>query len=148
MSVPSAKTRIRNIKVVAACLRGLYAEARKCYDIRACRSEMRRVNHWRKVYPDVWREAGSGDVRLESKMRRIVLAMLIAAGFGIIGASGGSAAPANGVAIAELIVHQTDRVIQVRESCGVGRHRNWGHCVPGCGPGWFQPYPDAHCRLR
>jgi hypothetical protein len=80
-------------------------------------------------------------------MRRIALAMLVAAVFGLAGASGASAAPANGAAIAEL-GHQTDEVIQVRESCGLGRHRNWGHCVPGCGPGWFQPYPEAHCRPR
>jgi hypothetical protein len=56
-------------------------------------------------------------------MLRIVLAMLIAAGFGLVGASGASAAPANGAAIAEL-GRQTDQVIQVRESCGLGRHRN------------------------
>jgi hypothetical protein len=80
-------------------------------------------------------------------MRRIALAMLVAAVFGLAGASGASAAPANGAAIAEL-GHQTDEVIQVRESCGLGRHRNWAHCVPGCGPGWFQPYPEAHCRPR
>jgi hypothetical protein len=79
--------------------------------------------------------------------RRIALAMLVAAGFGLIGASGVSAAPANGAAIAE-VGHQADQVIQVRESCGPGRHRNWGHCVPGCGPGWFQPYPEAHCLPR
>jgi hypothetical protein len=62
-------------------------------------------------------------------MRRITLAMLIAAGFGLVGASGASAAPANGAAIAEL-GHQTDEVVQVRESCGLGRHRIWAHCVP------------------
>ena len=78
-------------------------------------------------------------------MRKTALAMLIAAGF--VGASGASAAPANGAAIAEL-GRQTDQVIQVRELCGLGRHRNWGRCVPGCGPGWFQPYPEAHCRPR
>jgi hypothetical protein len=80
-------------------------------------------------------------------MRRIALAMLVAAGFGLMGASCASAAPANGAAIAEL-GEQTDQVIRVRDSCGVGRHRNWGYCVPGCGLGWFQPYPEAHCRLR
>jgi hypothetical protein len=78
-------------------------------------------------------------------MRTIALATLIAAGFGLVGASAASAAPANGAAVAEL-GRQTDQVIQVRESCGLGRHRNWSHCVPGCGPGWFQPYPEAHCR--
>jgi hypothetical protein len=82
-------------------------------------------------------------------MRRIALAMLAAAEFGLVGASGASAAPANGAAVAEL-GHQTNQIIQVRESCGLGRHRslNSGHCVPGCGPGWFQPYPEARCRTR
>ena len=80
-------------------------------------------------------------------MRRIALAMLVATGYGLVGTSGASAAPANGAAIAEL-GRQTDQFIQVRESCGLGRHRNWGHCVPGCGPGWFQPYPEAQCRRR
>jgi hypothetical protein len=80
-------------------------------------------------------------------MRRTALVMLVAAVFGLVGASGASAAPANGAAIAEL-GHLVDRVMQVRESCGRGRHRSWGHCVPGCGPGWFQPYPQAPCRPR
>jgi hypothetical protein len=50
-------------------------------------------------------------------------------------------------AIAEL-GQRTDPVIQIREGCGRGRHRNLRHCVPGCGPGWFQPYPQAPCRPR
>jgi hypothetical protein len=54
-------------------------------------------------------------------MRRIALAMLVAGGFGLIGASGASTAPANGAGIAEL-GRETDQVIQVRESCGLGRH--------------------------
>ena len=70
---------------------------------------------------------------------RIALATLVVAGFGLVGASGAFAAPANGAAIAEL-GHQTDQVIQVRDSCGIGRHRRFGHCVPGCGQGWYQPY--------
>jgi hypothetical protein len=35
-------------------------------------------------------------------MRRIVLSMLVAAGYGLVGASGASAVPANGQAISEL----------------------------------------------
>ena len=83
----------------------------------------------------------------ESKMCRIALATLVVAGFGLVGASGAFAAPANGAAIAEL-GHQTDQVIQVRDLCGIGRHRRFGHCVPGCGQGWYQPYPGARCRPR
>jgi hypothetical protein len=88
-----------------------------------------------------------GDVRQESRMRRIALAMLVATGYVLVGASGASAAPASGAAIAEL-GHLVDQVMQVRESCGRGRHRSSGRCVPGCGPGWFQPYPQAPCRPR
>jgi hypothetical protein len=80
-------------------------------------------------------------------MRRITLAMLVATGCGLVGASGGSSAPANGAAIAQL-GNLADQVMQVRDSCGRGWHRRWGHCVPGCGPGWFQPYPQAPCRPR
>jgi hypothetical protein len=35
------------------------------------------------------------DVTQESRMRRIALAMLVATGYGLVGASGASAAPAN-----------------------------------------------------
>jgi hypothetical protein len=80
-------------------------------------------------------------------MRKTALATLTAAGFGLVGACGASAAPANGAAIAEL-GYLAYYVMQVRESCGRGRHRSYGHCVPGCGPGWFQPYPQAPCRPR
>jgi hypothetical protein len=75
------------------------------------------------------------------------LSVLVATGFGLVAASGATAAPANGSAIAE-VAHRTDAVIQIRDGCGRGRHRNMGHCVPGCGPGWFQPYPQAPCRQR
>jgi hypothetical protein len=80
-------------------------------------------------------------------MRKTALATLVGVGFGLAGACGASAAPANGAAISEL-GHLADHVIQVREGCGRGRHRNLGHCVPGCGLGWFQPYPQAACRPR
>jgi hypothetical protein len=69
------------------------------------------------------------------------VAMLVATRFGLGAASGASAAPANGSAIAES-GQRIDPVIQIREGCGRGRHRNLGHCVPGCGFGWFQPYPE------
>jgi hypothetical protein len=58
-------------------------------------------------------------------MRRITLAMLVAAVYGLVGASGASAAPANGAVIAEL-QRLFDQVIQVRDSCGRGRHRAFG----------------------
>jgi hypothetical protein len=80
-------------------------------------------------------------------MRRIALGMLVAIAYGVVGTSGTFAAPANGPAIAEL-GHLVDQVMQVRDSCGRGRHRSFGHCVPGCGPGWYQPYPQAPCRPR
>jgi hypothetical protein len=69
-----------------------------------------------------------GDVRRESKMRWIALAMLVATGYGLVGASGASAAPASGAAIAEL-GHLVDQVMQVRDSCGRGRHRSSGRCA-------------------
>jgi hypothetical protein len=81
------------------------------------------------------------------KMWGTAVAMLVATGFGLGAASGASAAPANGSAIAES-GQRIDPVIQIRQGCGLGRHRNLGHCVPGCGFGWFQPYPDAACRPR
>jgi hypothetical protein len=80
-------------------------------------------------------------------MWKTALATLVAAGFGLVSGSGASAAPANGAAIAEL-GRMADHVTLVRDSCGRGRHRSFGHCVPGCGPGWFQPYPQAPCRPR
>jgi hypothetical protein len=80
-------------------------------------------------------------------MRKSALAMLLAPGFVIVCASGASAVPLSGAAVAEL-GHLADHVMQVRDSCGRGRHRSFGHCVPGCGPGWFQPYPQAPCRPR
>jgi hypothetical protein len=50
-------------------------------------------------------------------MRKTALATLVAVGFGLAGAGGASAAPANGAAIAEL-GHLADQLIQVREGCG------------------------------
>jgi hypothetical protein len=80
-------------------------------------------------------------------MQKAARAMLVAVGFWLVGGSGASATPANGGAIAEL-GQLVDHVIQVREGCGRGQHRRFGRCVPGCGPGWFQPYPQARCLPR
>ena len=81
-------------------------------------------------------------------MQRTVLAMLVAGGFGLFGALPASAAPADGAAVAKL-GHQSGRIIQVLGNCGRGWHRSrWGHCIPGCGPGWYQPYPGAHCQVH
>jgi hypothetical protein len=78
-------------------------------------------------------------------MQKTAFGMLAAVGFWLVGGSAASATPANGGAIAEL-GHLADHVVQVRDFCGRGRHRSYGHCAPGCGPGWFQPYPQAPCR--
>jgi hypothetical protein len=82
-------------------------------------------------------------------MRKIVIGMFVVTGFGLILASPAAwAAPANGTAIAQL-VQQNDSVVQVLGNCGRGWHRGrWGGCIPGCGAGWYQPYPGAHCRPR
>jgi hypothetical protein len=56
-------------------------------------------------------------------------AMIVVTGLGLVAASSVSAAPVNGGAIAEL-GQRTDPVIQIREGCGRGRHRNLGHCRP------------------
>jgi hypothetical protein len=82
-------------------------------------------------------------------MRRFVLVTLVSAGFGmIVASSGASAVPANIAALSQL-GHQNDEVIPVLGNCGRGWHRSrWGACIPGCGAGWYQPYPGAHCRPR
>ena len=77
-------------------------------------------------------------------MRRIVLALAATAAFGLMGASGALAAPANGAAIAQL-GHQADEVIQVRQGCGRNAHREGGRCVRGCGEGWWCSPRRRHC---
>jgi hypothetical protein len=61
-------------------------------------------------------------------MRHIVLAIAMAAGVGLVGIGGASAAPANGHAQA---ADQASGVTKVWGGCGRGWHRNrWGRCVP------------------
>jgi hypothetical protein len=81
-------------------------------------------------------------------MRSYAIAAIVAGGFGVIVAtSGTSAAPGDNSALPQMAKTHSN-VIQVLGNCGRGWHRNrWGQCVPGCGPGWYQPYPGAHCRL-
>ena len=63
-------------------------------------------------------------------MRYIVLAIVMAAGVGLVGISGASAAPANGQAIAQA-ADQASSISDVAGGCGRGWHRNrWGRCVP------------------
>jgi len=81
-------------------------------------------------------------------MRTIALATPVVGGFGIFGAIAASAAPASGAAIAKS-VHQSDQLIRVLGCLRTRWHRSrWGRCIPGCGAGWYQPYPRAHCRPR
>ena len=63
-------------------------------------------------------------------MRTTLFALIAAAGFAVIGASGAHAAAANGAAI-EKAAQNADQVIVVREGCGRGRHwSRWqGRCV-------------------
>jgi hypothetical protein len=77
-------------------------------------------------------------------MRRTTLALLATAAFGLMGAAGAVAAPFNGAAITQL-GHQADGIIQIRQGCGRNAHREGGHCVRGCGEGyWFSPR-RRHC---
>jgi hypothetical protein len=63
-------------------------------------------------------------------MRHLVLALIMAAGVGLLGVGGASAAPASGKAIAQA-ADQASSVTQVWGGCGRGWHRNrWGRCVP------------------
>jgi hypothetical protein len=63
-------------------------------------------------------------------MRYIVLAIVMAAGVGLVGIGGASAAPANGQAIAQA-ADQASSVTKVRGGCGRGWHRDrFGRCVP------------------
>jgi hypothetical protein len=64
-------------------------------------------------------------------MRAIILAVLVAAGIGFVGASNVSAAPANGVAIGENANHSSD-VTQVYwrrgGRCHARRWSRWYRC--------------------
>jgi hypothetical protein len=62
-------------------------------------------------------------------MRNLVIAIVMAAGASLIGATVASAAPANGQTIAQAAEHGS-YVTDVAGGCGHGWHRNrWGHCV-------------------
>ena len=59
-------------------------------------------------------------------MRGILLAMLVAAGIGLAGSAGVSAAPINGAAIGNA-ANETSQVQQVQHwRWGSGGHRRWG----------------------
>ncbi len=78
-------------------------------------------------------------------MQKTILAVLGAAAFGLMGASGSLAAPANGAAVGAL-GGQTDQVIQIRGGCGKMMHRSMdGQCRPGCGRGWHFSNHAGHC---
>jgi hypothetical protein len=61
-------------------------------------------------------------------MRAVILALLVAAGIGFIGTSIVSAAPGGNTALLRT-GNDVSSVIQVREGCGRGWHRNaFGEC--------------------
>ncbi len=63
-------------------------------------------------------------------MRHIILAAIMAAGVGLIGIGGASAAPASGQAIAQAADH-ANSITEVRGGCGRGWHRGpHGGCRP------------------
>lgn len=71
-------------------------------------------------------------------MRTILLAMLVAAGIGLLGASGASAVPVNGAALGDAAT-TIDHVTQVQHwRWGSGGHWRWGsrggHWRWGSGP--------------
>ena len=70
-------------------------------------------------------------VQLEGiDMRYLVIAAVMAAGLGVFGMGGASAASANGKVISDG-AQQASNVIKVWGGCGRGWHRNrWGRCVP------------------
>lgn len=67
-------------------------------------------------------------------MRSVVLAVVVAAGFGLAGLTGASAAPAGGGSAVGQAAGHTSHVVPVAMGCGRGWHRNWrGRCVPNRG---------------
>jgi hypothetical protein len=65
-----------------------------------------------------------------SNMRYLLVAIVMAAGAGLIGTTAASAAPANGQAIAQAADH-VSYVNDVAGGCGRGWHRDrFGRCVP------------------
>ena len=63
-------------------------------------------------------------------MRAILFAGFLAAGIGLVGTSSVSAAPGGNTALLNAS-NEVSGVVQVRDGCGRGWHRNWrGRCVP------------------
>jgi hypothetical protein len=63
-------------------------------------------------------------------MRAIILAVLVTAGIGIVGASMVSAAPGRNTALLNAS-NDASGVIKVADGCGRGWYRNrWGQCRP------------------
>ena len=62
-------------------------------------------------------------------MRAILFAVLVAAGIGLAGTSSVTAAPGGNTALLNAS-NEVSGVVQVRDGCGRGWHRNWrGRCV-------------------
>ena len=62
-------------------------------------------------------------------MRAILFAVLVAAGIGLVGTSSVSAAPGGNTALLNAS-NEVSGIVQVRDGCGYGWHRNWrGRCV-------------------
>ena len=77
-------------------------------------------------------------------MRNTLLALIAAAGLGLVGVSGAVAVPASGPSLEAL--SQSSDLIQVRQGCGRGHSRDAsGHCVRGCGEGWHYSHRSRHC---
>lgn len=61
-------------------------------------------------------------------MRRLILALVMMVGFGVVGMASASAAPAAGKALSNTVA-QSNLVIHVSGGCGPHRHRGpHGHC--------------------
>jgi len=78
-------------------------------------------------------------------MQKTLLALIAAAGLGLVSVSGAIGAPTGGLSL-ETLDQSTD-VIQVRQGCGRGQHREAGHCVRGCGEGWHYSHRSRHCVI-
>ena len=76
-------------------------------------------------------------------MQKTLLALIAAAGLGLVGVSGAIGAPTGGLSLGTL--NQSTDVIQVRQGCGRGYHREAGRCVRGCGEGWHYSHRSRHC---
>jgi hypothetical protein len=63
----------------------------------------------------------------EKRMRNIVIATLVAAGFALAGASAGSAAPVNGTVLKQAQAATSTQTLQVRWRCH-GYYSRWHWC--------------------